>query len=423
MKKLYILIILFIATFLATQMQAQPGDTVRVLFLGNSFVAANNMPGMFEDLARKAGRNVIVQTHAPGGVYIGDTRPGRLSHAYDPVVHTLIKSRKWDYIVAQDNQGHYSYALGTFPSYAEVYKGHEIIRDTLLKANPCGKLILFSGWCFRNGYPGEFPDGKSMNQRVYENYVHVNKTVRQIVSPISIAWNRAIDSLPAVDLWSPDEAHPSQEGSYVTAATVYATIFRSNPDTVLSDGGVDPAQAALMRRIAFRTVMDSLVPTGLAPHTLSLTASTTQLSAGAGFTKYAWYSAGKLVATTTSATYTPAASGCYQVIGTSGSGCRQRSAVACFTKTVRPAAVGNPERGAASIFPNPGAGNVQIRLASPAQQVGVVVYDLRGSEVYRKSFGCGASFSCGLTELPSGVYLMRIATERGCFTERLVLER
>ncbi len=420
MKKLYLLLILYLATFLATQ--AQPGDTVRVLFLGNSFTGANNMPGLFEDLARAAGRNVIVRMHAPGGVYIGDTRPGQLSHAYDPAVHQLLKSEKWDYVVAQDNQGHYSYDIGVYPSYAEVYRGHTIIRDTLLSANPCGRLILFSGWCFKNGWPGQFPDGKSMNQRVYENYVYANKTIKELVSPIGIAWNRVSDSLPGVDLWSPDEAHPSLEGSYVTAATVYATIFRSDPYTLRFDGGINPAQAKLMRRTAFEVVMDSLGPTSLAAHTLSLTAGATQLTAGSGYRTYQWYSAGRLVATTTAASYTPAASGCYQVIGTNAGGCRQRSPVVCFAKSGTPSAVGGWEAGAVSLFPNPSSGELNIRFPAPVRQAMVALCDLKGSIVYRQQLGGGESFRCRIPAPGPGLYIVRIDTERGSIVQRLRLE-
>lgn len=423
MKKLYLLIIIFIAAFIATQAQAQPGDTVRVLFLGNSFLAANNLPAHFEGLAKQAGRNVTVQAHAPGGVYIGDTRPGMRSHAYDPYVHQLIRSEKWDYIVAQDNQGHYSYGYGQFPGYAEVYKGHTILRDSLLKVNPCGKLIMFSGWCFRDGFPGEFPDGKSMNQRVYENYTYVNKTVGQIVAPVSISWNRIIDSLPAVELWSPDGAHPSNEGSYLAAATIYATIFRSNPDSVQFDGGVAGPEARFMRRTAFEAVMDSLAPTGLGGHTITLTASTTQLSAATGFRSYQWYSGGRLITTTTTANYTPAASGCYHVIGMSNSGCPQRSKVVCFTKSVIPNGVPGLEASGVSIFPNPGSGAVQIRFAAPVQDATIVVYDLKGSVVHRQRLGGGKAFRCDLTRLPASTYMLQVETEAGSVMQRVQLLR
>lgn len=422
MKKLYLLIILFVATFIATQAQAQPGDTVRVLFLGNSFIASNNMPHLFEELARQAGRNVIVRTHAPGGVYIGDTRSGA-SHAYSPVVHNLLKQEKWDYVVAQDNQGHYSYTVGWFPSYAEVYKGHQIIADSLRKSNPCGKLILFSGWCFRNGYPGEFPDGKSMNQRVYENYVHVNKTLKEIVSPIGIAWNRVMDSIPPIELWSPDEAHPSLEGSYVTAATIYATIFRSNFDSARFDAGINPRFAETMRRTAFKVVMDSLVPTALSAQTLSLTAGPAALTAGTGFRTYEWYRNGARVSSGPLNTYTPTANGCYQVIGADAMGCKKRSAVLCFNRTAAPAGLGTLAAGSVQLFPNPTSGAVTIGFNIPVQDVSVTVYDAKGSIVHEQQLGTGAQFRCDLGALPAGLYQLRIRTSQGIMTERLQLLR
>jgi hypothetical protein len=52
---------------------AQPADTLRVLFIGNSFTYVNDLPGNFLALATGAHKHVIVDSHTIGGVSVGDT--------------------------------------------------------------------------------------------------------------------------------------------------------------------------------------------------------------------------------------------------------------------------------------------------------------------------------------------------------------
>lgn len=88
MKRLLLLslsVLLFQGSFAA--------DTTRVLFIGNSFTYANNMPQLFKTLADSAGIKVIIGVHAPGGVSVGDTAQGSMAHMNNPVLFALIRSQ------------------------------------------------------------------------------------------------------------------------------------------------------------------------------------------------------------------------------------------------------------------------------------------------------------------------------------------
>lgn len=410
----------FILLFLSLHVFAN--DTTKVLFIGNSFVASNNMPAIFDNLAKGAGHHVKVVSHAPGGVYVGDTRPGPLSHAYDPFVYNLIRSDKWEYIVIQDNQGFYSYGVGVYPPYSMVVEGHRALRDSAVANNPCAKVVLFSGWCFKNGWPPDFSNGSDMNQRVYENYNFINKTLDEIVSPIGIAWNRMIKKQPATDLWATDEAHPSYAGSYVTAATIYSTIFRSSAEKVNYKGSLDSATARLMRKTAYETVMDSLVPTYLSKHTVQLNVNGSQLSSSAGFKKYDWYKDNVLLGSTTTPSYSPATGGqCYQVVVTGNDNCKQRSATVCN----HTASVANTEAAedVVRIYPNPATDAFYIKLQQPSP-IAVNVYDLTGRRVYTKRHETPTGSVCKI-ELPAlsaGAYLVQVQTNDGLYTRRVTIE-
>ena len=106
--------------FLILSIQAT--TQTKVLFIGNSFVASNDLPSIFDDLASAAGKNVMIGSHAPGGIFVADTRQGNQAHAHNPFVYDLIRSEQWDYVVIQDNQGFYSWNYGQIPAVADCRK-------------------------------------------------------------------------------------------------------------------------------------------------------------------------------------------------------------------------------------------------------------------------------------------------------------
>lgn len=410
----------FIFLFLSLHLFAN--DTTKVLFIGNSFTGSHNMPAIFDNLAKGAGHHVKIVSHAPGGVYVGDIRPGPLSHAYDPVVYNLIRSDKWDYLVIQDNQGFYSHGIGVFPPYSMVVEGHQALRDSAVANNPCTKVVLFAGWCFKNGWPPDFSNGSDMNQRVYVNYNFINKTLDEIVSPIGIAWNRMIKKQPATDLWDTDEAHPSYAGSYLTAATIYSTIFRSSAEKVNYKGNLDSATARLMRKTAFETVIDSLVPTFLAKHTVPLTMNGTQLSSATGYKKYDWYNDNVLMGSTATPSYSPVTTGhCYQVVVTGNDDCQQRSATSCS----HPASIGGQDRkgNELNIYPNPATDAFYISLSEPSA-ISVAIYNLTGSRVYtgKHEIPMGNICKIQVPALSPGAYMVQVQTATGLYTARLAIE-
>jgi hypothetical protein len=68
----------------------RPIDTVRVLFIGNSYTSANDLPQMFARLARQRSHEVITDMSAPGGWTLQQ-------HAASPDTLGKIEGQKWDY--------------------------------------------------------------------------------------------------------------------------------------------------------------------------------------------------------------------------------------------------------------------------------------------------------------------------------------
>lgn len=282
MKHLFIIF----AFILALSSKAQ--DTIKVLFIGNSYTYVENMPDLFRHIADSAGYKVKTQMFAPGGVSVGDISQGTQAHMNNPLVYENIRSDKWDYVVLQDNQGRFVLDYGQFPSSSLVIQGHLQIRDSVLKNNPCAKMIWFAGWGVKNGYPPYGNTGIEMINRIAANYQFLNDTAHQIIAPIGGAWKKIILTNPSFDLFSADEMHPSLEGAFLTANVIYSTIFKDNPSFSSANGGLPPATVSLLKQAGWQTVIDSLQNSNLQSITPDLLWQNNQLTAG-NYQHYYWY--------------------------------------------------------------------------------------------------------------------------------------
>lgn len=384
-------------------------DTTKVLFIGNSFTATHDVPQMIKGFADAAGLPMKIMSHAPGGISVGDVSQGTMAHMNNPIVFDLISSDNWNYVVLQDNQGRFVDGGGNFPNPAQskVVDGHIKIRDSMRKHNPCARMLLFSGWAWKDGYPG-LGDGVKLINNIYENYYFLNKTANEVITPIGPAWLRAKVQLPAIDLWGPDGAHQSVEGSYLTGAVIFSSIYRMDIANNAFTGGVDPVSAGKMRAIAAATVNDSLTGTKLSQYIPTISYAGTVLTASTGYTKYEWFKNGALVATTTANTYTagPAGTDCYQVMVTDNKNCKQRSALVCKATTISVGQVAQVHE--LSISPNPAADRIQITMSTAsATSKKYTITDITGHVLATGTF-TGEKMDVTVSTLPSGLYFCNI---------------
>jgi hypothetical protein len=78
------------------------------------------------------------------------------------------------------------------------------------------------------------------------------------VAPFGLAWERAMEERPELDLFSPDREHPSVYGTYLAINVLYGTIFEESPVGLPYSpyGEVSEADAAFLQRIAWDTVQE-----------------------------------------------------------------------------------------------------------------------------------------------------------------------
>lgn len=65
-----------------------------------------------------------------------------------------------------------------------------------------------------------------MDSLLHLRYMMMAEDNHAVVSPVGAVWNYIRANFPLIELYSPDESHPSVAGSYAAACCFYTSIFR-----------------------------------------------------------------------------------------------------------------------------------------------------------------------------------------------------
>ena len=243
--------ILFSTFIISSNTYSQASDTTKVLFIGNSFTFVNDLPQVFFQLATKAGKKVYVDNSTMGGATLQ-------MHLQNPTTIQKINERKWDYIVLQEQ----SQIPSFIPERDTLMYPYAITLDSIIHDNsPCTRTLFFMTWAHKNGDLG-LPAGsdtyEDMQQRLRSGYMQIADSLNAAIAPCGWAWRTLRQNYPSIELYSSDNYHPAENGTYLAACTFYASIFS---ETVVGNnfiGNILPANAAIFQAIASQVVLDSL---------------------------------------------------------------------------------------------------------------------------------------------------------------------
>jgi hypothetical protein len=100
---------------------------------------------------------------------------------------------------------------------------------------------------------------EGMQQRLRESYLEMSNDNNATCSPVGVAWRTFRNLYPAVELYNPDESHPSVNGTYLAACVFYSTIYQKNTTgAAYVLAGVNAADATNIQTVASSTVLDSI---------------------------------------------------------------------------------------------------------------------------------------------------------------------
>jgi hypothetical protein len=285
---------------------------------------------------------------------------------FNPDVYALIKSQDWDYLFLQDRQSRFAMSRGVFPGDSRVIEGHLKIRDSLLFYHPCAHMIWFAGFGTKNGYPPYSTTGVGLIDSIYQNYLYLEDSAGQVIAPIGPAYLRIIADYPSIDLWGPDEEHPSLKGSMLIASVLYSTIFKCSPVASTFNPGIPAAEDSILKITGYQTTFDSLTFTGLSGITPPVIQNGDSLYVF-GFQSCSWFFNG-LLFPSNNCVAPVIQQGEYFAVVTNGHGCTFRTAESAYSistainhRNIEPAAI--------TVFPNPAISGITVSSGSALHKI------------------------------------------------------
>ena len=232
------------------------GQNLDVLFIGNSYTYANNMPQMISDIAFSFGDTLNYETSTPGGATFN-------VHSSNSSTLNKISLKSWDYVVLQAQSQEPSFSPNQVAN--DVYPYAQILIDSIESNSTCTEPIFFMTWGRKYGdqqncqfYP-PICTYAGMQQRLRESYLDMTFNHNASCASVGMSWKESINQDSTLNLYTPDNSHPSIYGSYLAACTFYATIFKKSPvGSTYMPNGIGHATAVSLQTIASNTVLDSL---------------------------------------------------------------------------------------------------------------------------------------------------------------------
>jgi len=223
----------------AAQPQSRPK---KILFVGNSYVGG--VKAAVRQLLRKEEPGVEVAFVNPGGYQL-------IKHSQRPDTLNIIRSRKWDVVVLQDQSQTPSVMKKTFMEGAG--KLVKIVEES--GASVC----FYMTWGRRDGdkrNPDAHPTYDAMQKRLTEAYCEAGRKFNARVAPVGIAWShvRRKNNQLFRELYRGDGSHPSPTGALLAAYVFHATLFNADPTKLEYTGKVDAANAAILKQVAKKAV-------------------------------------------------------------------------------------------------------------------------------------------------------------------------
>lgn len=226
-------------------------DTLRTLFIGNSYMAVNNLPQLISDLATAQGDVLIFQSNTPGGQTFQ-------MHANNPTNYQLMHAQAWDYVVLQGQSQEPSFPTAQVNTQTLPYALQ--LADSVNSIQPCAQVNFFMTWGRQNGDPqwDSISTFDGMNARLRAAYLRFADSANAAVSPVGVAWKYVRDNYPNINLYQQDGSHPSLEGSYLAACVFYSSLFQKSCVGNTFNPGIGHGDAFILQQVASAVVLDSL---------------------------------------------------------------------------------------------------------------------------------------------------------------------
>jgi hypothetical protein len=185
---------------------------MNILFIGNSFTARNDLPGLIANLAAAHGKHLDHRLIQAGGASLR-------MHWNKGEAQRAIQETRYDFVVLQEQS--------TLP-IKNAQRMHENIRlfDAVIRASGAKTALYLTS--ARQHAP-------ETQEAINIAYLSIGKELGATVVPVGIAWQNFLREHSSPVLHDADQSHPTLAGSYLAACVFYSVLFADSPVGIESD--------------------------------------------------------------------------------------------------------------------------------------------------------------------------------------------
>lgn len=205
------LFISFISVFYLcfTCVAQEKQDTLKVLFVGNSYTQFGNLPQMVSLISDSTSIKLITSIAALGGAHLSEHWEGKR----DLKTKEIISNGNYDIVVLQDHSMETINEIEDFKKYSTLFCDY-------VRANNA-RPYFYLTWARE-----KVPQFQSI---ITDAYTASAKENDAVIVPVGELWKRALELRPTIELFSNDGTHPSNLGTFFTACIFVATITNELP--------------------------------------------------------------------------------------------------------------------------------------------------------------------------------------------------
>ena len=203
---------------------------LKVLFIGNSFTARNDLAGLIARLAAAQGKSMEHRLISAGGASLR-------THWNAGEALKAIQGGQYDHVVLQEQS--------TLP-VKNAKRMHENVRlfDEAIKA-AAAKTALYMTWARRSA--------PELQQAITDAYVGIGQELGATVVPVGLAWQRVLGEHDQPVLHDKDQSHPTIAGSYLAACVFLAVLFQESPVGIADEvAGLSEKDLTLLQESAWQ---------------------------------------------------------------------------------------------------------------------------------------------------------------------------
>lgn len=235
---------------ISQEREPMPKDA-KILFIGNSYTN-DTMPNIFLRFAKAAGYNLTVYTVVKGSWELTKFADPNDEYGKQVDMH-LKKADGYDCVVLQEKS--------ILTATDELPKFYTAVRNLHGRISATGaQTVLYSTWGRKTGstaLPQYGLTNESMTWKVAAAYQAMGNELDIPVAYVGLAFFDVYTGDSGIEIYNQDKTHPSYAGNYLSAVTLFATIFQVDPTTVDYRGTLSEEDASVLREAARKAVFET----------------------------------------------------------------------------------------------------------------------------------------------------------------------